>query len=38
LTDNYLRLNVACAANLEPRALMGFRIGQEDSGLTGSPC
>ncbi len=38
LTDNYLRLGLTCAANLEPRALAGFRIGQEGSGLTGSPC
>jgi threonylcarbamoyladenosine tRNA methylthiotransferase MtaB len=38
LTDNYLRLSVTCAANLEPRALAHFRIGQEGTGLTGSPC
>jgi len=38
LTDNYLRLRLTCAANLEPRALADFRIGQEGSGLTGSPC
>jgi threonylcarbamoyladenosine tRNA methylthiotransferase MtaB len=38
LTDNYLRLKPACAARLEPRALAWFRIGQEGSVLTGSPC
>jgi threonylcarbamoyladenosine tRNA methylthiotransferase MtaB len=38
LTDNYLRLSVTCAAGLEPKALADFRIGQEGSGLTGSPC
>ncbi len=38
LTDNYLRLSLTCAANLEPRALGDFRIGQEGSGLTGGPC
>jgi threonylcarbamoyladenosine tRNA methylthiotransferase MtaB len=38
LTDNYLRLSLTCAANLEPRALADFRVGQGGSGLTGSPC
>jgi threonylcarbamoyladenosine tRNA methylthiotransferase MtaB len=38
LTDNYLRLSVTCAAHSGPKALADFRIGQEGSGLTGSPC
>ena len=38
LTDNYLRLKLTCAANLEPRALADFRVGHGGSGLTGSPC
>ena len=38
LTDNYLRLSLTCATSLEPRALADLRIGQEGSGLTGSPC
>jgi len=38
LTDNYLRLSLAGAARLEPRALARLRIGQEGPALTGSPC
>jgi threonylcarbamoyladenosine tRNA methylthiotransferase MtaB len=38
LTDNYLRLRLMCTAPLEPRALLGLRIGQDGAALTGSPC
>ncbi len=38
LTDNYLRLKVTGTARPAPRALVSFRIGQEGSILTGSPC
>jgi len=38
LTDNYLRLSVACAVNLAPRALVALRVGQKGQGLTGCPC
>jgi threonylcarbamoyladenosine tRNA methylthiotransferase MtaB len=38
LTDNYLRLRLTCAARLEPRALVGLRIGSDAEVLTGSPC
>jgi threonylcarbamoyladenosine tRNA methylthiotransferase MtaB len=38
LTDNYLRLRLACAGRLEPRALVSLRIGQEGANLTGGPC
>jgi len=38
LTDNYLRLRLVGASRLTPRALADVRIGQEGTGLTGSPC
>lgn len=38
LTDNYLRLMVTGSTRPAPRALIGFRIGQEGASLTGSPC
>lgn len=38
LTDNYLRLRLTSAGQLQPRTLVGLRIGQEGVDLTGSPC
>jgi len=38
LTDNYLRLKLSCDVRPEPRTLVPLRIGQDGTGLIGSPC